>query len=930
MKMISYNLTLKASAFIALLILVCCFHATDLKGQASEVLYRVNAGGPQIDAEPIPWEADQAETSVVGTAEKGTPSPYLIITNFKTEDWAYGIASFPGSHPEYPTELFATERFSISRKRISQSWDFPVSKEGTYTVNLLFAETYSGAQKPGSRVFGIAIEGKVVNDSLDVAKETGGLNIPLVETYKVEVTDGNLDIDLLKRIQNPAIKGIEILGPAEANLNLPPRFGPLPVVRGEAGETLQATFTTLEKDGDPVTLEIIIKDQNGNTIDPSIYSFTNYDDGTGTLVWETKATDIFVYNATITATDKDGSVSKKFTITISEKVKNILYRVNAGGEELQDASDPSRPPFSADNVSTPGQRHSTNSPVTVDASVPAYVPLSLFQTESFRTDEMKWSFPVPEDTMVNIRIYLAEIFLTEESPTPRIFDIIINGDTVEKAINVLSEAGANVGIMRSYSVTSHGSVDILFKAISQNPSVKGIEIIKVTPLQVNITTEDALCFGDHGSAAVEVSGGIGPYEIIWGGGVTPNQLLAGTHTVTIRDASGQQKEEEITINQPEAFNVTITTENATSPDANDGKASATVSGGVEPYAYNWGEGVDPEALATGSYTLTVTDANGCSVTHAFIIGDPETFLVDVKTTNPLCFDGTGSAEVIISGGVAPYETVWKDGVDPAALPAGEYTVTVTDQTGTQVEEQVIITQPENELKVEVDVTDASAFGANDGSVSLDISGGTLPYNIFWGAITPNALPAGTYTVRVKDAAGCEKEVEIVIGQPKELIAEITTTDATCNEGGSATVDIQGGTFPYKVTWSNQANPDNLPAGTYQVVITDANDIRITKDIEIILDCDDPLSTDDPEAENLQLKLYPVPGDHILNIDVPTSVADKEGRIRIYTAYGQKILEQKVNTFNLHTVNISHLNEGTYLLEVTTKNTVLKSRFLIGK
>src|SRR5690606_33713913 len=254
--------------------------------------------------------------------------------------------------------------------------------------NLLFAEIWEQAKEPGVRIFGIAIEDSVVADSVDLVAEVGW-KVATVKTYQVEVTDGNLDINLLKIKQNPAIKGIEIIGPAGANANLPPQFVNVPIVRGEAGETLNATFTTHEKDGDTVTLALTVKSLDGDTIasDSTTYTFTDNGDGTGTLVWKTQPTDIFSYNATITATDKDGTTSKNFTIIVSEKVTDILFRVNAGGMQLPDAADTLRPPFSADIDSMPsqyvtgGQTYQTSNPVTVGPSVPAYVPVELFQTE---------------------------------------------------------------------------------------------------------------------------------------------------------------------------------------------------------------------------------------------------------------------------------------------------------------------------------------------------------------------------------------------------------------------------------------------------------------------------------------------------------------------------------------------------------------------
>jgi hypothetical protein len=121
------------------------------------------------------------------------------------QDLAYGVASFTGTNTTgYPDQLFITEIFSKYRNRISQTWDFPVSTAGTYTINLLFAEIWEEAQEPGKRVFGISIEDSVVADSVDLVADPGW-NIAVVKTYNIEVTDGNIEINFLRGIQNPAI-----------------------------------------------------------------------------------------------------------------------------------------------------------------------------------------------------------------------------------------------------------------------------------------------------------------------------------------------------------------------------------------------------------------------------------------------------------------------------------------------------------------------------------------------------------------------------------------------------------------------------------------------------------------------------------------------------------------------------------------------------
>ncbi len=179
---------------------------------STNVLYRINAGGAltnSSDTFPVNWEEDQSAATANGTAFTGTPSTYV---NNTAQDFTFG-AGLPGpfvNETDYPNSLFTTERYNQLPVPNNMQWDFPVAN-GTYTVNLIFAEVWIGAQNTGVRVFDVAIEGNTVLDDFDQTAMFGWANAG-VETFTVNVTDGNLDIDFIKGIQNPNIKAIEIIG----------------------------------------------------------------------------------------------------------------------------------------------------------------------------------------------------------------------------------------------------------------------------------------------------------------------------------------------------------------------------------------------------------------------------------------------------------------------------------------------------------------------------------------------------------------------------------------------------------------------------------------------------------------------------------------------------------------------------------------------
>lgn len=177
------------------------------------VIYRVNGGGVLTSSTDtaLDWEEDQTIASPGGNAGTGAPSTYV---NSASEDETFG-AVLPGAfvnNTTYPNSLFTTERYNTLVAPANMQWDFPLPN-GTYTVNLLFAEVWTGAQSAGIRVFDVIVEEELVLDDFDQTAMFGWATAG-VESLTVEVTDGNLDIDFIKGVQNPNIKAIEIISAA--------------------------------------------------------------------------------------------------------------------------------------------------------------------------------------------------------------------------------------------------------------------------------------------------------------------------------------------------------------------------------------------------------------------------------------------------------------------------------------------------------------------------------------------------------------------------------------------------------------------------------------------------------------------------------------------------------------------------------------------
>jgi hypothetical protein len=352
-----------------------------------------------------------------------------------------------------------------------------------------------------------------------------------------------------------------------------------------------------------------------------------------------------------------------------------------------------------------------------------------------------------------------------------------------------------------------------------------------------------------------VSGGQAPYTFNWGGGITTEDLTnvpAGVYNVVITDANGCSVTSGATITGPAAaLLATGVVGNVSCNGGNNGSIDLTVNGGTAPYTYAWTGGVttqDRTGLTQGSYSVVVTDANGCTSNASFVVTQPAAALTlqSANVSNVSCFGGTnGSIDITIVGGTPPYTFSWSNGAateDLVNVGAGVYTGIVTDANGCSITASATITQPTSLISVTgAVVTNVSCFGGANGSVNITVAGGTAPYTYNWsnGAITQdlNNVPAGTYTGVITDANGCTFTASVNVTQPSALAANIVSTNVLCAGAstGVANLTVSGGTAPYTYNWSNGAVTEDLTAvaaGSYNVIITDANGCTVSSSIVI--------------------------------------------------------------------------------------------------
>jgi hypothetical protein len=389
---------------------------------------------------------------------------------------------------------------------------------------------------------------------------------------------------------------------------------------------------------------------------------------------------------------------------------------------------------------------------------------------------------------------------------------------------------------------------------NNNTTATASAIITEPPLlQTTISATPAFCSGSAtGFATVIASGGTPPYQYFWSNGQTTasaTELTAGVYTVTVSDINNCTATAIATIAEPAVLSTTMTNSPVSCFGANDGTVTVSVSGGTPGYSYAWSNGQTSQTvsgLIPGVYFVTATDANGCVVTASAVVTQPPSVTVTAQALNPSCPGyANGSAFVVASGGVPPYSYAWSGTTVQTTsmatgLIAGTYSVTVTDDNGCTAVSFVTITEPPP-LNSSVTGTDALCFGSATGTAQVTASGGTSPYSYIWsnGQTTQTAtgLPAGTYTVTVTDNNACTIVSSVTLSDPPQLTATASSTPATCQGGGTATVVAVGGVAPYSYLWSSTpvqttATANGLSAGSYQVTVTDSNGCIATASVTV--------------------------------------------------------------------------------------------------
>jgi gliding motility-associated-like protein len=377
-----------------------------------------------------------------------------------------------------------------------------------------------------------------------------------------------------------------------------------------------------------------------------------------------------------------------------------------------------------------------------------------------------------------------------------------------------------------------------------------VTLTNPAPIVATVTTTPAQCSASNGAAGASVnSGGTAPFSYAWS--TTPLQttqvasnLAPGIYTVVISDVNTCTAVATGTVGvQNSGWTLSAATAtNVSCFGGSDGGASFTINNpGSSTFTYSWNT-TPPQSTAiaanvgAGSYTCTVTDNTGCAQSVSVSISQPAQLVVNTSQAPTICTGSVGSATATASGGTAPYQYAWtstpvQNTATATNLPAGVFTVTVTDGKGCSVAAPVTIGTTVQTPQATGTVTPSKCGSPNGGVTVTNVSGGTAPYSFSWNAnpvqTTQNLVNVtpGNYTLSIIDQNGCTgtyaQTVTNVIGLP----LTVASTADICNSSiGSATVSANG-TPPYTYYWSTSPplmtpTIGNVPAGSYFVVVTD--------------------------------------------------------------------------------------------------------------
>lgn len=391
-------------------------------------------------------------------------------------------------------------------------------------------------------------------------------------------------------------------------------------------------------------------------------------------------------------------------------------------------------------------------------------------------------------------------------------------------------------------------------------TTRTVTVNSASEIVLSVDSTFASCIENaDGTASVFAIGGTAFYTYQWDDPLSQTvsdavDLAVGIYSVTVTDTNNCSVSEDVEViaGDPVRIDSLVGTMPSCFGD-NDGQLVGFISGGEAPYTYLWddplGQFLNPaNSLFAGTYTLTVTDNNGCTAERNVVLNQPDSLSLSLMVNQIDCFGAdNGVVTAVVSGGTFPYSyslnnQILSDSIF-SSLSTGIYNIEVTDRNNCSIERTITIIEPMEGLSFDIIQTDTSCFGANMSSVELIVSGGTGPnYDFEWSvsgianSSTVDGLAAQFYTVTVTDENLCTLTDTITVVEYDSILTNIISVPPSCNNfedglvglnivrGGNGGDDIDN----YFYEWDNFPNEtseilENLPGGdgvVYTVTVTD--------------------------------------------------------------------------------------------------------------
>jgi uncharacterized protein (DUF2141 family) len=455
---------------------------------------------------------------------------------------------------------------------------------------------------------------------------------------------------------------------------------------------------------------------------------------------------------------------------------------------------------------------------------------------------------------------------------------------------------------------------------------------------------DPTCFGlADGEATVSATGSAMPFTYAWsnsGATATTTGLGAGDYYVTVTDTNSCNTVDTVTISEPtELIGTSVVDSNVTCNGFTNGGATVSATGGTAPYTYIWTNAAITTSItgiSAGTYTATVTDANGCISITSSVVTEPTllatTSVVDSNVTcNGLSNGGVTAAA---TGGTAPYSYTWSNSDTAASIfgvAAGTYTVTITDGNGCTQEISETISEPAA-ISNSFTSTDVTCDGDSDGEITSAVTGGTAPYNYAWSdsstAASITGLSAGTYTLIVIDDNGCSytesDSIGFMFANPTIPLADV---DTVCT-GFSLTLDAGNAGATY--AWSSGETTQTIDvtaAGNFTVDVTDGNGCSSSHTVSVVED----ICTGLNDVNSLTtIETYPNPANGILNVRIKGSVSSSI-KIQLLNLSGQQVETRTVMNYGdeiIEQFDVTSLSKGVYFMNFTIGAKVTTQRVVV--